>query len=380
MEGKNGQTEKATAKRRGDEREKGNLAVSQEVISVLVLVAGVLGLRYALPGYAGDTGTMLRYSIATMLSDADWSGAWVQQQYWIGFSAVASRCWPVFFSIVAAGVIGSMAQTGPYFSWKAFHAGGLKALNPVKGAKKLFSFQSVTKLFMTLWKLLLVGGIAFLFWRSRWDKILQLGSFDLESSLSWMGLNLYYSVMFIVVLAISIAAVDLVMVFRRHERGMMMTKHEVKDEYKQYNVKPEVKRAQSKKMRSLTMSRLITEVPKASVIITNPTHVSIAIQYDPDQMAAPRVVAKGLRKRALRIREIAAMHGIPIVERPPLARTLYRGVPVGRMIPGDLFAGVAEVLAYLYRLGYRLKGVGGAESSSSSAAPASAAPIRKELS
>ena len=377
MEGKNGQTEKATAKRRQDEREKGNVAISQEAISVIVLVVGVLGARFSLPVYARDVGGMMRYSIATMLSGADWSGVWVQEQYWYGASLVALRCAPLFLGVVAAGVLGSMVQTGPYFSWKAFESGGVKALNPVKGAKQLFSFKSVTKLLMTIWKLLLVGGIAFLFWRHRWETVLQLGSFELESSLRWLGLNIYYCVLLIVVLAISVAAVDLVVVFRRHERGIMMTKQEVKDEYKQYNIKPEVKRAQAKKMRSLTMSRLLAEVPKASVIVTNPTHVSVAIQYDSEQMAAPRVVAKGLRKRALRIREIAGAHGIPIVERPPLARTLYRSVPVGRMIPGELFAGVAEVLAYLYRLGYRLKGIGGSDADSPS--PAGAPNSSQEL-
>jgi flagellar biosynthesis protein FlhB len=371
MEGKNGQTERATAKRRDDEREKGNVAISQEAISVMVLIAGVLGIRYSLPIYAGEMSRMMRYSVATMLSVTDWNGAWVQEQYWHGLGAVVARCAPLFLAVVLAGTLSCMVQTGPYFSWKAFRAGGLKALNPVKGAKKLFSLHSVTKLLMTMWKIILVGGISYLFWRSRWNTVLQLSSFELESSLRWLGLNLYYSVLFIVILAVTIAAVDTVVVFRRYERGIMMTKEEVKDEYKQYNVKPEVKRAQSKKMRALTMSRLIAEVPKASVIITNPTHVSIAIQYDPETMAAPKVVAKGLRKRALRIREIAGAHGIPIVERPPLARTLYRTVPVGRMIPGDLFAGVAEVLAYLYRLGYRLKGVAGADAGPRSAVPGS---------
>lgn len=357
MEGKNGQTEKATAKRRGDEREKGNLALSQEVISVAVLLSGVIAIRYSFPAYVMGIRQLLRSSLDVMQTGMEWNGNWLQGHYWVVLQSVTRVIAPFLLIISIAGIVSSIAQTGPYFSWKAFQAGGLKALSPIKGAKQLFSTKSIATLFMTLGKIFLIGGIAFLFWRNKWWAVLQMNAFGLESTIRWMGLNLYYSVMFIVMLAVAIAAIDVILVWRRHERSMMMTKHEVKDEYKQYQVKPEVKKAQARKMRSLTLSRLVAEVPKADVIVTNPTHVSIAIQYDPDTMSAPKVVAKGLRKRALRIREIAREHGIPIVERPPLARAIYRNVPTGRLIPSSLFAGVAEVLAYLYRLGYRLKGV-----------------------
>ena len=122
-------------------------------------------------------------------------------------------------------------------------------------------------------------------------------------------------------------------------------------------MKPEIKRAQFRKMRQLTASRLIAAVPEATVVITNPTRVAVALKYDPATMERPKVVAKGMRLHAKRIRDLARAHGIPLVERPVLARALYKSVPVGRFIPAVLFGGVAEVLAYLHRLGHRLKGL-----------------------
>lgn len=359
MEGRSGQTEKATSKRRGDERRKGNLPLSQEVISVLVLLAGVILLRVSFPAYLGGTARLLELSCLTMAHGEPWSGLWLQQHYWTGLLAVLQVTAPLFVGIMLAGTVGSVAQTGPYFSWQAFESGGLKALNPIKGAKRMFSLKSVTTLLMTLAKIGLIACVILLLWRRRLMAIVQLPDFDLVPALIWMGRNIYGTVMAVVVLAIALAAIDVVVTRRRHERGMMMTKQEVKDERKQYEVKPEVKRAQAKKMRALTLSRLVSEVPKSTVIITNPIRFAIALRYNPDEMDAPVVLAKGMRLRARKIRELAEAHGIPIVERPPLARALYRSVAVGRAIPAHLFEAVAEVLAYLHRLGHRLEGVSG---------------------
>ncbi len=356
MEGKNGRSEKATGKRRSDERNKGNLVMSQEVVSVVVLLAAAMLLRSGLPSYLAGTQKMLKHCMA-LSTERIWSGIWLQQHYWDGLESVLVVVAPLMGGLVLAGVVSSMGQTGPYFSWEAFHAGGLKALNPANGVKELISLKSFTKLLMTLWKVLLIGGILYFFWRRKWDTLAQLPVFDLASSVAWMGNNLYSTVIAVICLAMAIAAVDLVITWRRHEQQIMMTKQEVKDERKQYEMKPEVKRAQFRRMRSLTMSRLVAEVPKATVIITNPTRVAIAIRYNPETMDAPMVVAKGLRMRAKRIRELAAEHNIPIVERPPLARALYRMVPTGRAIPSTMFEGVAEVLAYLHRLGHRLEGL-----------------------
>lgn len=280
-----------------------------------------------------------------------------QELYWQGLSGVLAVLAPFLGGILLAGVAASIGQTGPYFSWGAFENGGLKALNPVKGAKRLFSMKSITTLFMTLAKIGVIALVVGWFWHRQWPVLTQLTALELVPVVGWVGRNIFFTVLLVVLLAVIIAAIDVVITRRRHERGMMMTKQEVKDERKQYEVQPEVKRKQFKKMRELNMSRMIAAVPDATVVITNPTHVAVALRYDPARMDAPTVVAKGMRLRAERIRELAHAHGVPTVERPPLARALYRHVPVGRSIPANLFEAVAEVLAYLHRLGRRLEGL-----------------------
>ena len=365
MEGKNGQTEKATPRRREKEREKGNLPMSQEILSVSVLLAATFALRISFPEFLSGTRKMMEFSYLGMSTGPHWTGIWAQELFWKGLNGVLLSMAPLLIFIMVVGVAASMAQTGPYFSWQAFHAGGLGQMNPIKGMKKLFSARSITKLIVTLLKLTLIVGIMSLTWKGQWEKVAQLPSFDLLSAVLWVARRFYLTILFVCIFSIVVAVYDLVHTRRRHAKQMMMTKHEVKDERKQYEVKPEVKRVQFRRMRQLTASRLIASVPQATVIITNPTRVAVAIKYDPATMERPQVVAKGLRLQAKRIRELARANGIPIVERPVLARALYKSVSVGRFIPSALFGGVAEVLAYLHRLGYRLKGLGmdGAESS-----------------
>lgn len=362
MEGKEGQTEKATAHRRRKERKKGNLPISQETSSVIVLLISAVFLRYGFPSYVSGARQMIRISILDVSAGPHWTGAFAQDLYWRGLSGVLVTLAPFLGGVLLAGVVASIGQTGPYFSWSAFQIGGLKALNPVKGAKKLFSMKSVVTLFMTLAKIGLIALVIGLFWRRQWPVLAQLPALELVPVIGWVGRNIYFTVLLVVILAVIIAVIDIVITRRRHERQMMMTKQEVKDERKQREVPHEVKRKQSKKMRELTMSRMIAAVPDATVVVTNPTQVAVALRYDPARMDAPIVVAKGMRLRAERIRDLARAHGVPLVERPPLARALYRHVPVGRSIPATLFEAVAEVLAYLHRLGRKLDGVPQTES------------------
>ena len=356
MEGKNGQTEKATSRRRGKEREHGNLPVSHEVLSVAVLLVATLLLRICFPGFLSGTRQMLEFTYLGTAPGAHWSGIWIQELYWHGLNRILAVLAPMLGLVMLTGVAASMAQTGPYFSWGAFHMGGLKALNPLKGAKRLFSAKSMATLSLTLVKIFLIVGIMSLVWKGQWDKVAQLPAYGLGPAVVWIGQRLFMTLLAVCLLAVVVAVIDVVMTRRRHERSMMMTKHEVKDERKQYEVKPEVKRAQFRKMRELTASRLIAAVPDATVVVTNPTRVAVALKYDPATMERPKVVAKGMRLHAKRIRELAHKHGVPVVERPVLARALYKSVKVGRFIPATLFGGVAEVLAYLHRLGYRLQG------------------------
>ncbi len=357
MEGKQGQTERATSKRREKSRQKGTLPISQEVLSVAVLFTSAIMLRLSFPEYLTATRRTLEFCLLYTSPGEHWSGIWVQEMYWRGMTSIITVLTPLIGTVMLVGVAASMGQTGPYFSWGALKMGGLKALNPVKGAKKLFSLQSISKLWLTLAKIFIICLMIWAVWDGQWHTVAQLPTFELAPGLVWVAHRLFLTVITVCIFAIVVAVIDTIMTRRRHERDMMMTKHEVKDERKQYEPNPQVKKAQFRKMRELTMSRLVAAVPDATVVVTNPTHVSVALKYDPDKMDAPKVVAKGMRLRALRIRELARKHNVPIVERPAMARTLYASVKVGRSIPASLFGGVAEVLAYLHRTGHRLQGV-----------------------
>jgi flagellar biosynthetic protein FlhB len=155
----------------------------------------------------------------------------------------------------------------------------------------------------------------------------------------------------VTVLAIIIAILDFIYQKRKHEKSLMMTKEEVKEERKSQEPNPQLKKVQMRKMRELTMMRMMAAVPDSTVVVTNPTHVAVAIQYDPETMKAPRVVAKGLRLVAERIKRIARENDVPIIEKPPLARKLYKEVKVGREVPSGLYGAIAELLAYLYKIG-----------------------------
>lgn len=355
MEGPDGRTEKATSKKRSEERKKGNLCLSQEVISVVVLISATLLLYFNFRYYLNAIRRLLLL-VTGLPARESWSIAWLQEMYWSGCLGITLVMMPLIGSVLLAGVVGSMAQTKPYFSWKALKF-NLKALNPVKGAKKLFSFQSVTKLLMSLLKIGLIGTVVWIVWRQRMQALASLPLYHAETSVIWLGRNIFLTVMMVSLLAIVIAVIDYIITWRRHEKQMMMTKQEVKDERKQYEGNPLVKRKQLTQMREFTLMQMMAAVPKATVVITNPTHVAVALKYDPEKMEAPKVIAKGLRLRALRIKEIARENGVPVIERPPVARNLYKYVKVGQYIPGSLFEAVAEILAYLYRLGHSLPGM-----------------------
>jgi flagellar biosynthetic protein FlhB len=247
-------------------------------------------------------------------------------------------------------VVANVAQTGPHFSAEALTL-RFNFLNPVSGFRQLFSVKSLYNMGLALVKILLIAFVLFLLLRRQVDTILSLSSVSVESFAVWLFHLLFTLAITVTVLFIAVAALDYVYQHHTYEKAMLMTKKEVEDEHKNQELPAVVKGAQRRKMRELTLLRMMAAVPNASVVITNPTHVAVALEYSPDKMAAPRVVAKGLRLVAERIKAIAAENGVPIIEKPEIARDLYKHVKVGQFMPGRLFGAVAEILAYLYRIG-----------------------------
>lgn len=222
-------------------------------------------------------------------------------------------------------------------------------LNPVNGFKKIISPQSVMGLLKSILKFVIVAAVAYAVVHPRLPRLLATLKLPLPQTLSFFRdtvFTLYKDIMLAMLL---LAGLDFAFQRQQFEKGLRMTKQEIKDESKDSEGNPEIKGKQKQMIFAATMRRIITKVPKASVVITNPTHFAVALLYD-RSTAAPVVVAKGIDHLALKIRERARESGVPIVENPPLARAIYHSVDLDRPIPSELYQAVAQVLAYVFRL------------------------------
>ena len=351
MEGKNGRTEPATPKRRQEERDKGNVCLSQEVLTVVSLVLAFFGLRYAIP----HDGALLHGAWLEILrtpvgANEIWDGAKVQSWFIKGAFFMVPLLAPVVLLASLGTLMANIAQTGPYFSMQALKM-RYDALSPMNGLKQMFSVMSLFHMGLALFKVALVGVTLYILLHDQIPLLMGLTWATPGVFGNWLMQLLFKLAMVVMLLFTVIAAIDYAFQRYKYEQGLMMTKKEVEDERKNQEGPSLVKGAQRRKMRELSLSRMMAAVPKATVIVTNPTHVAIALEYDPATMTAPKVVAKGLRLVAQRIKAIAKENNIPVLERPELARGLYKHVKIGREIPATFFGAVADVMAYLYRLG-----------------------------
>lgn len=342
-------SEDATPKRLQQAREDGNIAKSQDASAaamlLIVTLAMVAGLEPMLAAFA----RMLRLAFDPGIqADAvrtdrldDVLGPTLR-------SGAIVLAVVLLVSLVAAWLV-HVWQVGFLLTSKPL-APKLERLNPLNGLGRVFGKSGAIKTGFDLLKVAIVGAVAYVTIAGFIRQIVGLPAFEPQLAAVAIGGMLFE-------LAIKVAAVLLVLglidygVQRwRHREELKMTKQQIKEEYKQSEGDPEVKRRRFQIQRQLAMQRIQSSVPKADVIVTNPEHISIAIQYDAETMAAPRVVAKGADYLALRIRQIARQHGVPIVEKKPLARALYKQVQVGQEVPPDFYKAVAEILAFVYRL------------------------------
>jgi flagellar biosynthetic protein FlhB len=232
----------------------------------------------------------------------------------------------------------------------------LNRINPVKGFAKLFDMQALIRLVLGILKMVAVAAIAVLtIWQTR-HGILNSANLGIGALLGYSGGVIYMLCLRLAVAVLILGIIDYVWQRWKHEQDLKMTKQEIKEEFRRMEGDPMLKQRRRQVQQQLAQQRMRYDVPKADVVITNPTELAIAIKYDADAMAAPRVVAKGQGYMAAMIRQIAAEHGVPIVERKPLARALYNTVEVGQEIPREFYKAIAEVLAYVYEItqrGYR---------------------------
>lgn len=341
-------TEQPTDRRREEAREQGNIARSVDLTAALVLMAAAGGL--ALWGAEGGA-TLARLMEAVLSSEARVSLTRDEAVRWLHAIArlVATAFLPLMLLTMFGSLGGNLLQVGFLWSTEALQP-NFARINPLSGFQRLFSLSSLVRLAGSISKILLVATVAYLYLLAHQAELLALSQQQAATILSTAGRMVVELGFYLSMTLVGLAILDYGYQYWQHERDLRMTKQEIRDEFKEMDGNPQVRARRREAHRKLTEARELSQVKTADVVVTNPTHIAVAVKYDPQTMAAPTVVAKGMGEIAAQIRRIAAEHGVPIIERKPLARALYRDVKVGAAIPVELYEVFVEILAYVYRL------------------------------
>jgi flagellar biosynthetic protein FlhB len=341
-------TEQPTPRRLEEAWKRGQIARSAEVQTVAVLTAVLLALLFA----GRESWGLLLNTMAGLLAhlhDLPVSLNMLQGYAVNGSLLIGSCVWPVLAAAVIAALLAGGAQSRFRTASEALTVNWSR-LDPVEGFKRVFSFRSAVPTLLAIFKLAIVMALAYGTIQSVLTDPIFYSSVDVARIAGFMAESAY-KIVFRVAFALAlIAAADYGYQLWRTNQDLMMTKEEVKEEMKHTEGNPLVKAARRRRRLAVTKRQMLAEVPKADVVVTNPTRLAVALRYDRRTMKAPKIVAKGARWNALRIREIAQQHQVPILENKPLARTLFKYGRVGGEIPAQLYAAVAEVLAWVYRV------------------------------
>jgi flagellar biosynthetic protein FlhB len=348
-------TEAPTPRRRQEAREQGNIPRSPDLTAAVLLIGMLMLLKHFGPALVSG----LREFVREMLSQpslADLSGAEVGGQILRGLMTATKALAPMFAGVVIIAVVVNVLQVGLHFNTKKLQPNPA-ALNPMKGLGKLFGkSETLVKLGMNLLKLGLVACVAYSAVHGRLEQIVSVQGLSFLQIFG-LGAEVVYAIgIRIAVLLLVLAIIDYAYQRFRIERELKMTKQEVKDEMRRMEGDPKIKGQRRQIALQIATQKLKKDVPTADVVVTNPTEFAVALKYDTSAMHAPRVIAKGQGFMAARIRELAIAHGVPILERKPLARALYKLVDVGQEIPEQFYAAVAEILAYVYELSGKAAG------------------------
>ena len=347
-------TEEPTAKKLDDARKEGQVAKSQEVATAFSLLFLFILLRIVY----GFMGKIFSNTFETVYNSIPYVArtydgmlplAYISSLVIHAMLTLLLLCAPFFIVGFIVAFICDYVQVGYKPTTKPLEP-KLSKLNPVSGMKKIFSTRKLFELAKSILKLGIMSIVIITFFRGRTESLFYLYDMPLKQAIGLLG-NLIFDLGIRIAAAYMIIAfADLIYQRRRFRKDMMMTKQEVKDEYKNSEGNPEIKGAQKKRMMQASQRRMMQNLPKADVVITNPTHYAVAIKYDAEEADAPVVVAKGADYLAQKIKEIAKENNVEIVENKPLARMLYANVEVGELVPPELYKAVAEVLAYVYHL------------------------------
>ena len=346
---KDQKTEEPTSKRITDTEEKGNFAHSREINSSFILLAALLGFMIL-----GEQSTRHVMGSWTEMFSQSWTLQLTTEELFKvtvnSMKAFLKIAAPFLILVMLAGLMSNLIQIGGLRFSSHPLIPKFSKLSPLKGFGRIFSKNSLMELFKSLFKVGIISVISYFVIKSHWKEIPPLMGFGVGQILSFMGFVALEIIFHVLLVMIFLSLLDFAFQKFTYLENLRMTKQEVKEERKETDGNPQIKQRIRTVQMEMARKRMMAAVPEADVIVTNPTHISVAIKYDTLNFAAPIVVAKGVGPIAMRIREIAKENDIPLVEDKPLARTLNKTVEVGQMIPASLYKAVAEILAYVYKL------------------------------
>ena len=342
-------TEKATPKKRRDQRKEGNVFQSKDVITVISLLGSFCCLQLLFPmiyrtlrdclvqfiGYAGTVEELSQGDIPKL-----------------GFQAglvVVKGALPILLIACALAILATGIQTRFLFASKAFKP-KFSNLNPLNGIKNLFSMKKVVEILKGIVKIILLGVIVFQMLKGEFFRLVNTMYMDLGLSTAYVLKRIMSMVLQVCMYFAAVAALDYFYQWWSYEKKIKMSKDEIKEEYKQLEGNPEIKGRIKDVQRQRARSRMMQAVPEADVIIRNPTHYAVALKYDPNRDNAPHLIAKGQDELALRIVKVGEEHDVVVIENKPLARGIYASTPLGAEIPGEYYGVVAEILVQVYKL------------------------------
>lgn len=341
-------TEQPTPRRKQQSRDKGQIARSRELNTMLMMLSSGVALLMLGPALIMTMTNLFRDHLHMSRADIFDPNAMMR----LFESATMDAVWgitPFFIVVVVAAMAGPLAMGGITFSSKAMSFKWEK-LDPIKGIPRLFAWRGLVELLKALAKFVIIGSVAVFFLYNQLEEYLGLGSEPLKPALGHTMHLLLFGFLVISSTLIILAAVDVPFQIWDHSQQLKMTFQEVKDESKDTEGNPEVRGRVRRVQKEMAQRRMMAEIPNADVVVTNPEHYAVALKYDPETMPAPVVLAKGVDLIAMQIRSIAREHDVLILEAPPLARALHHTTEIEAEIPAGLYLAVAQVLAYVFQL------------------------------
>ena len=346
-DGQDDKTEQATDSRREDFRKRGQVAMTRELGTALVFLASA-GLLYVLARFfftniaevfnVAFGASMLKFVKAGEYSDL----------LWFAGGKILLLVSPVMFGTLVIGVASTLVQTG-FLQVEDALSLNLGRLNPMSAIGRIFSMKGIGELVKSMLKMIVVCWTMYLLLKSEIHMIPYLSTLSIPEIFGYLGRVIFKLLMGTGIFMLVIAVADYFFQRWQLEKEMMMSKQEIKEEHKSREGDPMIKARIRKIQREISQRKMMQNVPKADVIITNPTHIAVALRYS-DKLPAPQLIAKGGDFMAEKIKELAKQHNIPVIENKPLARTIFKTMKVGQVIPRELFVAVAEILSYVFRL------------------------------